>query len=484
MKEDLNTSKNIITDFTSSEENNEINLKETSIKINGFNIIELNEDEEDYQSALNLDDEEINNLTQKEKQSLINVSKKCENYYKNQYGETYINIHCFKCLYNSFYTNELLYFPNRKTLLNYLKYCFLFLKKNLFIDHSTYINNKYELKKCNNSYLINWKFFIEKTICKNCFMEVINMKMLFENLKIIFCDVEKETYLKGLQKKGRNRNRRSIVIKNRKKSQSQKNNTVSNKEINNPLIANFYNINVSFNSEKNLIIIKKSALGNIINDILKNKQNQNIKKKEINEKIENKSKTTINNSIIINNLNYKDIFKNKVPNFLSFNNTNHSHNLTLEDIISIINNYTYQIIISLYNVTLNLKKIRKFKEENTIIFSNDNIILIENYLKQSLYNNIWLRMIDIHDLFKYINNNVLKKMIKYLIILHSDENSPKERLDNMVNELEIIEQKSFKFIHLFEANIMTIFHNCYQILMNILKNDKEIANLIPKISQN
>ena len=95
--------------------------------------------------------------------------------------------------------------------------------------------------------------------------------MLFENLKIIFCDVEKETYLKGLQKKGRNRNRRSIVIKNRKKSQSQKNNTVSNKEINNPLIANFYNINVSFNSEKNLIIIKKSALGNIINDILKNK---------------------------------------------------------------------------------------------------------------------------------------------------------------------------------------------------------------------
>ena len=225
-------------------------------------------------------------------------------------------------------------------------------------------------------------------------------------------------------------------------------------------------------------------MGNIINDILKNKQNQNIKKKEINEKIENKSKTTINNSIIINNLNYKDIFKNKVPNFLSFNNTNHSHNLTLEDIISIINNYTYQIIISLYNVTLNLKKIRKFKEENTIIFSNDNIILIENYLKQSLYNNIWLRMIDIHDLFKYINNNVLKKMIKYLIILHSDENSPKERLDNMVNELEIIEQKSFKFIHLFEANIMTIFHNCYQILMNILKNDKEIANLIPKISQN
>ena len=70
-------------------------------------------------------------------------------------------------------------------------------------------------------------------------------------------------------------------------------------------------------------------MGNIINDILKNKQNQNIKKKEINEKIENKSKTTINNSIIINNLNYKDIFKNKVPNFLSFNNTNHSHNLTL-----------------------------------------------------------------------------------------------------------------------------------------------------------
>ena len=481
MKEDLNTSKNIITDFTSSEENNEINLKETSIKINGFNIIELNEDEEDYQSALNLDDEEINNLTQKEKQSLINVSKKCENYYKNQYGETYINIHCFKCLYNSFYTNELLYFPNRKTLLNYLKYCFLFLKKNLFIDHSTYINNKYELKKCNNSYLINWKFFIEKTICKNCFMEVINMKMLFENLKIIFCDVEKETYLKGLQKKGRNRNRRSIVIKNRKKSQSQKNNTVSNKEINNPLIANFYNINVSFNSEKNIIIIKKSALGNIINDIIKKKQNLNLKRKEINEKIENKSKTTINNFNIINNLNYKDILKNKIPNLLSFNNTNHSHNLTLDNIKSIINDYTFQITASLKDVTIFLEKIRK-EEDNHLIISNETIISIENTLKSSLYC-IWLKMIDIDNLFKYMYN-ILKKMIDNLIFLHSYENSNKERLENMVHELREIEQNSFKYIKLFEVNIMIIFHNCYQNLMNKLKYEKEIANLIPKVSQN
>jgi hypothetical protein len=481
MKKDPNISKNRTTDFKSSEQNNEISLKETSFKINGFNIIELNEDEEDNQSDLNLEDEEINNLTQKEKQSLINVSKKCENYYMNQYGETYINIPCFKCLYNSFYTNELLYFPNRKTLLNYLKYCFLFLKKNLFIDHSIYINNKYELKKCDNSYLINWKFFIEKTICKICFMEVINMKMLFGNLKIIFCDVEKETYFKELQNKGRNHNRRHVVVKNRKKHQSQKNNTVSNKVKNNALIANFYNINVSFNSDKNIIIIKKSALGNIINDLLKNKQNQNIKRKEINEKIENKSKTTINNFNIINNLSCEDFVKNKIPNFLSFNNTSHCHNLTLENIKLIIYNYTYLIIYSLKEVTSYLEKVRK--EQNYPISSNEKIISTEKKLKSSLYS-IWLKIIDIYNMFKYISNNVLKKMINYLIILHSDENSPKERLENMVHELIEIEQNSFKLIKLFEDNIMVIFHNCYQSLMNKLKNEKEIVNLISELSQN
>ena len=62
MKKDPNISKNRTTDFKSSEQNNEISLKETSFKINGFNIIELNEDEEDNQSDLNLEDEEINNL--------------------------------------------------------------------------------------------------------------------------------------------------------------------------------------------------------------------------------------------------------------------------------------------------------------------------------------------------------------------------------------------------------------------------------------
>ena len=222
-------------------------------------------------------------------------------------------------------------------------------------------------------------------------------------------------------------------------------------------------------------------MGNIINDLLKNKQNQNIKRKEINEKIENKSKTTINNFNIINNLSCEDFVKNKIPNFLSFNNTSHCHNLTLENIKLIIYNYTYLIIYSLKEVTSYLEKVRK--EQNYPISSNEKIISTEKKLKSSLYS-IWLKIIDIYNMFKYISNNVLKKMINYLIILHSDENSPKERLENMVHELIEIEQNSFKLIKLFEDNIMVIFHNCYQSLMNKLKNEKEIVNLISELSQN
>ena len=354
MKKAFNPTKKRITNLNCSKSNEESKLSKIEFKINGFNIIELIEDEVEYNetNVNSEEDDEINKLSLKEKNSLINVSKKCENYFSNQFGDIFINISCLKCHLSNFHTNELLYFPNRKTLLKYLKYAFLFLKKKLFIDHSIYINNKYDLEKCDNSYLINWKFFISKSICKYCFMEIINMKMLFGNLKTIFCDVEKETYLKEIQSKKKGHRYKKQNNKNKKKIKTQKKKFILNKENNNSLIANFYNINISYNSENNSLIIKKSALGDLANEIFKNKNNEgNIKDNNIEEQkdiIENQSKNTINNFHIINNVNYKDIYKN---NILSFNDSWENHNILDNINDKIINNIKQ--IINLLIIVLN-----------------------------------------------------------------------------------------------------------------------------------
>jgi hypothetical protein len=58
------------------------------------------------------------------------------------------------------------------------------------MDYQIYIENKYDLDKCNDHYLVGWKFFIPKTVCKACFLEIINMEHLLGNLKNIFCDVD------------------------------------------------------------------------------------------------------------------------------------------------------------------------------------------------------------------------------------------------------------------------------------------------------
>ena len=450
MKKALNTTKKRITNLNSSKSNEESKLSKIEFKINGFNIIELIEDEvENNVSNFNSEeDDEINKLSLKEKKSLINVSKKCENYFSNQFGDIFINISCLKCHLSNFHTNDLLYFPNRKTLLKYLKYAFLFLKKKLFVDHSIYINNKYDLEKCDNSYLINWKFFISKSICKYCFMEIINMKMLFGNLKTIFCDVEKETYLKEIQSKKKGHRYKKQNNKNKKKIKTQKKKFILNKENNNSLLSNFYNINISYNSENNSLIIKKSALGDLANEIFKNKNNEgNIKDNNIEEQkdiIENQSKNTINNFHIINNVNYKDIYKN---NILSFNDSWENHNI-LDNINDKIINNIKQIIKLLINVLNYLHGIRN-------LYSGDNsykINNIENDLKQ-LLNSILLKMHEVKQLYEYIMKNIIHKMINSIVFFHVNNNHSKEKLDNMTQNLNLIENNYFYFIKSLEFYI-------------------------------
>ena len=157
------------------------------LKLNSFNIIELNEEE-----IIPENDPELSLLSIREIKILKDKARLVEEHYSkdNEDENANINENCFHCLMSNFKPNELLYFNNRKSLLSYLKYCFYFLKKIIFMDYQIYIENKYDLDKYNTRYLIGWKFFIPKTVCKACFLEIINTEHLFGNLKNIFCDVD------------------------------------------------------------------------------------------------------------------------------------------------------------------------------------------------------------------------------------------------------------------------------------------------------
>ena len=174
--------------------------------INGFNIIELNE-EKCYMLSL-----EEHTLTKEEILKIKKKAKSIENYYILQSDDSIIKENCFICLLNGFSSNELLYFNKKKDLLIYIKYCFYFLQNVLFLDNDTYLKNKYDLEKMNLNYLKGWKFYVPKMVCRSCFLQIINMENLFSNLKNIFIDIiPKHIY------KNRNLNRRfNNKIKKRK----------------------------------------------------------------------------------------------------------------------------------------------------------------------------------------------------------------------------------------------------------------------------
>ena len=118
--------------------------------INGFSIIQLNEEE------INLDSfSDLANLQEKEITRIKKKAQAIEEYYIGKGKDSKINENCFNCLMNNFHENELLYFAKRSDLLTYLKYCFYFLKKILFLDTQIYTENKYDLDKCDDTNYLN-----------------------------------------------------------------------------------------------------------------------------------------------------------------------------------------------------------------------------------------------------------------------------------------------------------------------------------------
>jgi len=386
------------------------------------NIIELKESNSNLHE-LNENNTEIKEMT---KAKIKNI----EEFYTSKFGISTIKENCFKCLMTDFLSNELLYFNSRNELFNYCKYCFVSKRKNLFMDEAICKENKEDFFKANISFLNSWRFFIPKTICKGCFMEIINLKNLISNIKNIFSDIEKDSLcrtnyrnyalfsprfraafsLKNRSKSSRRRSR-SYISRNNKsasnynESEVSLNINISNKqssrkkedtkiEIENEKI---YNSAVKV-EKKNIISIDKKMLGNSFIEELKqvksNKKSENKKisddKIVMNEKninIEkNKNYININLNIsnnldkkeIINNINFIgqnniNLIKNVNANNNTFNNNLNLISYKLNELIKEMNSKFHSFFISLENVK---RKMAVIIESMFIIIQKFELFLI------------------------------------------------------------------------------------------------------------
>ena len=295
-------------------------------ELNGYQLIELNEDEiTKAVTPEQLSNNESNELPLKEEKissreytRLRSKARSIEGHYITQQGYINIKENCFNCLMTDFNANELLYFNNRNDLLCYFQYCFQVKKRLLFTDQVTYSENKTDVLKCGNSFLNGWRFFIPKTMCKLCFMRMINMKSLMANIKTIFSDTEKDSQCKtnyrnyalfsprfrnafSLTKripnrkalKNAKRNRRSVAEKNNKyikdsKSENKTQIIIIKDDIqdqNSPvIIERSYNPNIEFDKNRNILTINKKIFGDINIGFLNENIENNVKKKnEINK---------------------------------------------------------------------------------------------------------------------------------------------------------------------------------------------------------
>ena len=189
--------------------------------IDGFSVIEINEENKDLFQFEDIPDIETkNDFLLKKKANIV------ENYYMNYSDEELFNVHCSKCYMNGFHKNELLYFKDRKTLIYYLKYCFIFLKKSLFMNHTIYMNNIYDLFEIDHTYFIGFHFLIPKTICKSCFIQLINKEYLLSRLKNEISDFDQRSDCVEISPK-KNIN---LLQKKRKRNEGKKNSEKKNKE--------------------------------------------------------------------------------------------------------------------------------------------------------------------------------------------------------------------------------------------------------------
>ena len=299
------------------------NKYQKHLMLNGFNIIELNEEVSNILSF-----KDLNIFSEEELFKMKKKANSIENYYANKSDDSIINVNCFICLLNGFTSNELLYFNRKKDLLIYLNYCFYFLKNILFLDNNIYLKNRYDLEKSNLNYLIGWKFYIPKTVCRSCFLKIINMEDLFSNLKNIFIDIVPKPISKKIDKKTRFKNRIRIrnplitsdldkyikdkIRTNKNKLHKQFRINISKKQINK--ISNEDSNNYSNNNNSISSYHIKNDLLYFKNDILRNNDNFNNCKNDDKFKINIKNQNSILYENIINHSDELKVIEIEIEN--------------------------------------------------------------------------------------------------------------------------------------------------------------------------
>ena len=317
-----------------------------------------------------------------------------------------MNINCSKCLMNGFDKNELLYFKDRKSLISYLKYCFIFLKKSIFMNHTIYMNNKFDLLKIDDTYLVGWHFLLSKTICKSCFIQLINKKYLFSKLKTEISDydktkINKDTIIKrnnDLLTLKRKRRKKIASIKKIKKEINinkinEENNKLKSIQIS-PIIIPLSN----YDSPKK-IEIKRRRLS------FRNSSRKKIKKLIHNENVEYDK---INNVIIINKKILDDKSVPKNPNH-NINNKNKKGN-KFKSVKYVNISQISSDILNIKNLNLNSTNKKENQEnKNTIIINNinNNTLNTVNTLntKDNINNNSEINMNKV-GLIQINNNNI------------------------------------------------------------------------------
>ena len=298
----------------------------TPFFINGFSVTEIDETNEDlYQ------EEDISYIETKEDFLLKKKAESIENYYMNCTEEEVSKVHCSQCKMNCFSKNELLYFKDRKALISYLKYCFIFLKKNIFMNHTIYMNNRYDLLKIDNSYLIGFHFLIPKTICKSCFIQLINKEFLLSKLKNEISDYDEDIHIsinspkKNINLLKKKKKRKEIKNSDKKEKKEKKINIINTIEKESSL----QSIQISpivIPLSNNDTPIKKAKKRRIIKYGIKRRKKRNIKKnnKKLNENVifDLENNTIIINKKILNNLELKEKEKKEEININKTENKN------------------------------------------------------------------------------------------------------------------------------------------------------------------
>ena len=417
------------------------------LKINSFNIIELNEEEIAPEN-----DSDLNNFSEREIERMKKKAKMIEEYYINKSEDANINENCFNCLMNNFKPNELLYFSKRKDLLTYLKYCFYFLKKILFLDHQIYIENRYDLDKCDTNYLSGWKFFIPKTVCRGCFLQIINMEHLFGNLKNIFSDVDPYKITKSFHRSRSHTNIRSRIghsihrinssrIIEKKENESERKNKIiipkkdiKKKNKNSRYIKN--NANISYDTKTRMLSIKRDILGEVGNLEPKKTNGKKAKKisdkkKDLNNQIDEQSVTEIKIKIKVNEFNGEGNLSEIKSKKNSENNIKHNSEITYiskkENIINKKDENNMSEIVSDTNATSDIyfKKYNNSSPNEVSMNNGNNIkknnngleIKSNNWNKAKKNMNIYSEILNAKSMSNklvmkfYYNSNNLKLML-------------------------------------------------------------------------